>query len=312
MKKQIESNKNKILKKEIKVFRVLKVVVKSLLVSLGIVILLSILKEPLELSDSTYSLLVVLLSLAYAIYAIISKKNREYITVEKYMDENSYYSNEKMFSALSEKGLSEEEINIILKDRKTEDNNEIDVDFSLKEGFNQSNSFLTKSGYGIIVDDKSKCFAIINPNQSPIYVDFKNVFSYDMKVLETNSGGELLTSIGNLTGNAYAYRSGMQRQLSDVKDVCNYSIKVNFKNLSEKSVEIRLLHKRIMQYTKEYNDIVETSDEITHFLDIIIDNNKKNSSSNNLDELKKLKELLDMEAITKEEYDKKKKELLKD
>ncbi len=307
-----DDKKSKILKKKIVVFRGLKVVIKSVVVSLVITILLSILKDPLSLTDNIYACLIVIPTILYVIYAIASKKNREEITIEKFIKENYYYSNEKLSNVLNEKGLSKEEISIIIKDRKENDNNEVDINQNLKEGFNNSNSFLTKMGYGIIIDEKNKCFAVMNPNQNPIYVDFKDVFSYDKKVMETNAGGELLTSIGNLTGNAYAYRSGMQRQLSDIKDVCNYSIKVNFKDLSKKAVEIRLLHKRITQYTKEYNEIVGVSDEITHFLDIIIDKNKNNSSTNNLEELKKLKELLDMEAITKEEYEKKKKELLKD
>ena len=47
-------------------------------------------------------------------------------------------------------------------------------------------------------------------------------------------------------------------------------------------------------------------------MNVLKENNKDSKSSNsNLDEIKKLKELLDMGAITKEEFEKKKKELLK-
>ena len=53
---------------------------------------------------------------------------------------------------------------------------------------------------------------------------------------------------------------------------------------------------------KDYERIILKSNKVS---------TKRNTSSSNLDEIKKLKELLDMEAITQEEFDDKKKELLK-
>ena len=51
--------------------------------------------------------------------------------------------------------------------------------------------------------------------------------------------------------------------------------------------------------------------EIKEYIDEYMSKlNKNNNPKSNLDEIKKLKELLDMGAINQEEFDKKKKELL--
>ena len=66
-----------------------------------------------------------------------------------------------------------------------------------------------------------------------------------------------------------------------------------------------------------YENAFKSAQKAMSTLDIICSSNnnsskeEKNEEKNNLSELKQLKELLDMDAITKEEYDKKKKQLLK-
>ena len=65
---------------------------------------------------------------------------------------------------------------------------------------------------------------------------------------------------------------------------------------------------KVINYNKCPNcgsiDLVDCSEDV-------IQNNDSNNSLNAVDEIKKFKELFDMGAITQEEYDKKKKELLK-
>ena len=64
-------------------------------------------------------------------------------------------------------------------------------------------------------------------------------------------------------------------------------------------------------FRREYSEIDLYLTFVHYLPDKDIERKKVVSESSNLDEIKKLKELLDMGAITKEEYNKKKKELLK-
>ena len=64
-------------------------------------------------------------------------------------------------------------------------------------------------------------------------------------------------------------------------------------------------------FRREYSEIDLYLTFVHYLPEKDIERKKVISESSNLDEIKKLKELLDMGAITKEEYNKKKKELLK-
>ena len=66
---------------------------------------------------------------------------------------------------------------------------------------------------------------------------------------------------------------------------------------------------KVYKITKENEECFQTDEEKTVRLLKKQDNEANNKS--NLEQLKELKELLDMDAITQEEYEKKKKELLK-
>ena len=64
-----------------------------------------------------------------------------------------------------------------------------------------------------------------------------------------------------------------------------------------------------------YKSAINTAQEIMSVLQIIcgqskIEKTERKEENSNIDEVKKYKELLDIGAITKEEFDKKKKELL--
>lgn len=66
-----------------------------------------------------------------------------------------------------------------------------------------------------------------------------------------------------------------------------------------------------MQYMKDNKNFKDLLSDINDRKEISSDVKNNSNNHSNLDEIKKLKELLDMDAISKEEYEEKKKELLK-
>ena len=115
------------------------------------------------------------------------------------------------------------------------------------------------------------------------------IFCYnleDIKRNERNATASALSSVGAITSGLFGTRYDMYEQSKMASQNAN----------------------KVIDYTRcphcNSQDIVEVTD------DEIKNNSKKDSSSSSADEIKKFKELLDMGAITQEEFDKKKKELL--
>ena len=76
-------------------------------------------------------------------------------------------------------------------------------------------------------------------------------------------------------------------------------------------IDVDILHKKMLNSSVEFMEIDKVGKSITTFLDKIITKKSESTSKSNLNEIKELKELLDMGAITQEEFNEKKKELLK-
>ena len=104
---------------------------------------------------------------------------------------------------------------------------------------------------------------------------------------------------------------------SEEKDICeSLQIRVNLRNVSVPKIFINLIFKEIDKEKKAYGSAVLTAQKILSAFENIIRAEEKDeqkargAAASPADEIKKYKELLDMGAISPEEYEKKKNELL--
>ena len=130
-------------------------------------------------------------------------------------------------------------------------------------------------------------------------------------------------SDGRLLGKDSPFLSGdmaaMYSMLQDIKvdPITTRVVSDDQRMVILKTKNMDLIFSRIANFYPYKDDIYmflvdKLPDKDLERMNVLKENNKDSKSSNsNLDEIKKLKELLDMGAITKEEFEKKKKELLK-
>jgi len=181
--------------------------------------------------------------------------------------------------------------------------------------FNATN----KINNNIWFDDDHKWFIIPQGG-----LDNSYVFKYDeiinFEVLEdsitvTKGGlGKALVG-GAIFGLAGAIVGGTSKRSNDV---CNkLEIKITTRNHDKPVIYINLIDTEFKKNGWVYKTASKIVQEIISKLQIIMDEleqekviNKENSNTSVADEIKKFKELLDIGAITQEEFDKKKKELL--
>lgn len=182
---------------------------------------------------------------------------------------------------------------------------------NLKESFVISNKLLIKAGFGIVIDSNSEEIAIIPPNKEIQYVKFNQIHSYNVSQQDKIVGTGAMAYV-SLTGNASLYRLGMANTIAGNKNIYDYIIQLVMNNVDSSNIDIHILHKKMVNNTNEFAEIEKVAKSITSFLDKVISNNGNNSEKkNSFGEIKELKELLDMGAITQEEFEEKKKELLK-
>ena len=123
-------------------------------------------------------------------------------------------------------------------------------------------------------------------------------------------GGALFGGIGAIVGGSTGHKH---------KQTCtNLKIKITLNNINNPVEYITFINTEIKKDSRLYKSYIKIAQEIISVLQIICETNKSinisqqiNSPSvSNIDELKKYKELLDCGAITEEEFEKKKKEIL--
>lgn len=243
----------------------------------------------------------------------------KYVSITEYREMNKNVADVVLRPQLEKQEFSEEEINNILKGRpvsklvQSQQSTKERVNASsiedLKEDFNVTKQYITKQGLGMYADSESKQVAIINPNKSITYVDFKDVYSYEIKTLDYGSGNSAI-ALASITGNSSLYGLGMANNMAGNKQVVGFMIELTLKDLDSDKVIVHFLNKKLLNNSIEFKEIEEIVKSATKLFDKIIDGNKE-MPKNNLSEIKELKELLDMGAVTQEEFDEKKKELLK-
>lgn len=174
----------------------------------------------------------------------------------------------------------------------------------------------------LYLDDNQKKFAL--PKVTTLgKVKDMNIYNYeeiiDYELIEDGNsiskggvgraivGGVLFGGVGAIVGGSTGHKN---------KQTCSrLQVKITLNNISCPVVYIDLITTETKKDGILYKTVFPQAQEILSLLNVICqENNKENSNLESTfsvaDELKKYKELLDCGAITEEEYDKKKKELL--
>ncbi|WP_050637886.1 SHOCT domain-containing protein [Candidatus Stoquefichus sp. SB1] len=184
----------------------------------------------------------------------------------------------------------------------------------------------------LIIDQSEKKITILNkgnddPLQKPInnvnvsnpytYLSFDDINSYevicDKQVINndmlknTASGKYVADGVGALIGALSSMNSG--------EYITNLQIKLNVNNFDNPCVYINYITRKIKSNSQMAKDLIKMCDEDLAKLEIILKKEsesvkQENNASDPIEEVKKLKELLDMGILSQEEFDKKKKELL--
>lgn len=310
--------------KKIEVYNTTKMVLKLILGPIVIFGIMGIMQAILSIPDAMAFTLMSIIIVSYCICVIFNKKNKMQISIEEFLQMNSNVEQSRLKEKLYKHGFTENEIKKIMKDRPVSsyiarqqqtlaNTNEVDVSSSLedlKEGFAISNKLLTKAGLGIVIDSKSEEIAIIQQNKEIQYVQFNQIHSYDVSLAEAGSGNGAM-ALASITGNDSLYRLGMANTVAGNKNIFSYVIKLVLNDVDTADIDVNILHKKMLNSSVEFMEIDKVGKSITTFLDKIITKKFESTSKSNLSEIKELKELLDMGAITQEEFNEKKKELLK-
>lgn len=212
-----------------------------------------------------------------------------------------------------------------IEDQKNEaqstEQQEIQAKQKAIEDFNASK----KVNNYIYFDDVNKKFAI--PKVSLLgKVQDMDIYNYtdiiDFELLEDGSSiakgglGRALVG-GALLGETGAIVGGITGQRKSNNICTSLKIKITLNNIDNPVAYINFITTKTKKSSFLYKDADKFSQEILSILDIITKQIAKEEADNNLkeknssaDEIKKYKELLDNGAITQEEYDAKKKQLL--
>lgn len=158
------------------------------------------------------------------------------------------------------------------------------------------------------------------------------VFSFDVldsyELIEDDSvvsGGGLGAAVagGVLLGGVGAVMGGVTGKKKTKKSIEHLVLQINTNDLSFPCIMITYIKKETKVNSNAYKEALSLSKQSIRCLDMILEQKKDNGveqvaagnsqnedKSNPVEQIKKYKELLDMGAITQEEFDAKKKELL--
>lgn len=118
-------------------------------------------------------------------------------------------------------------------------------------------------------------------------------------------GGVLLGPVGAILGGITGHKT---------KSKClSLQIKITLDNINNPTEYIDLVYITVKKNEPAYKEAIMYAQEIMSILQIICDARNvrdNNKEINNMEEMKKYKQLLDLEVITQEEFNQKKKELL--
>lgn len=180
----------------------------------------------------------------------------------------------------------------------------------------ESFSSTTKIGQYLFVDENNQLFRLGKKGECFPFSDLVNFeLNEDGETLSKGglgkavAGGLLLGGVGAVVGGV----TGKKKQKALVNSMY---IRLSLKNRWVKSLKIDLIKTQTKKSSMIYKATKQSADEIISTLEMISSHNDSTAevtvtnASSPADELLKYKELLDMGAITQEEFDKKKKDLL--
>ncbi|EQF26329.1 MULTISPECIES: DUF4428 domain-containing protein [Clostridioides] len=171
-------------------------------------------------------------------------------------------------------------------------------------------------------DDDSKRFVVLNGfDREKMNL---NVYNYsDIIEYELLENGETVTkggigralAGGALFGGVGAVVGGVTAKRTTKALIDNLKIKITLNDLNNPNIYINLIQFRTKSNSSIYKMAYSSAQEILSILAIIVKDNEVSDTQNSnipsvADEILKYKNLLDMEAITQDEFDAKKKELL--
>jgi len=212
-----------------------------------------------------------------------------------------------------------EEAGINMNEILSRQNNPFTLE-EIKERINASESFVPTKQIGNFVafDDKNKKWATLSPFRGKIQqiYNYNDIVSFEL--LEDGnsvaSGGLGRALVGGaLFGGTGAIVGGVTGR-KKTKEFCNsLRLKVTINDISNPVVYINFLETRTKKDSFTYKTLANSAQECLSVFQLICDkkNNEQSQTSGDVtDEIMKYKKLLDAGAITQEEYDMKKKELL--
>ncbi|GMQ56751.1 hypothetical protein AN1V17_11450 [Vallitalea sediminicola] len=177
-------------------------------------------------------------------------------------------------------------------------------------------SSTTKIGQYLFVDDSNQLFKLDKKGECYPFSDLVNFeLNEDGETISKGGLGKAVAG-GLLLGGVGAVVGGVTGKKKHKSLVNSMYIRISLKNRWVKSLKIDLINTQTKKSSKIYKLAKQSADEIISTLEMISSNNESNeeiavtNTSSPADEILKYKELLDMGAITQEEFDKKKKDLL--
>lgn len=190
----------------------------------------------------------------------------------------------------------------------------------------ENNFNITKKiGNYLFIDENNKKWTVpqglfkktVNPQLIHSYTDILNYeLIEDGDIVSKGGIGRALVG-GTLFGGVGAVVGGVTGRKNN--EVCRLlQIKITLNNLNNPVEYITLIQGSFPKNSFTYNTAFNMAQQIMSVLQIICDNNKDTSTeeqndnnlSNNIEEIKKFKQLLDEGIITQQEFEIKKKELL--
>lgn len=155
-------------------------------------------------------------------------------------------------------------------------------------------------------------------DQSPDYFLFSELIDYELiedgQAITKGGLGSAVVG-GLLLGGTGAIVGGITGGKKTKQEIKEMYIKISLKNNYFPQRRIKLITYKVMKNDNDYKNAKQNADKIMSLLKLVDQKNGGNTSNegnavSGADEILKYKNLLDMGAITQEEFDKKKKQLL--
>ncbi|WP_028042119.1 SHOCT domain-containing protein [Candidatus Stoquefichus massiliensis] len=155
----------------------------------------------------------------------------------------------------------------------------------------------------------------VNVSNPYTYLSFDDINSYEVICDKQVINNDMLknTASGKYVADGVGALVGALSSLNSGEYITNLQIKLNVNNFDNPCVYVNYITRKIKSDSQMAKDLIKMCDEDLAKLEIILKKDEpveKKVTNDPIEEVKKLKELLDMGILSQEEFDKKKKELL--